>query len=71
MAFDMETLRKHDKVGAIAALEIDRLLLWIRRIENINDDPACFNDDIDRACREAFHGMPMNGKINTLLPDAP
>jgi len=71
MPFDLDALRKHDRTGAIAALEIDRLRLWVRRIENINDDPSCFNAEIDAACRAAFHGLPMNGKINVQLPAPP
>jgi hypothetical protein len=51
--------------------ENERLRLWVRRIENINDDPSCFNVEIDRACRAAWHGLPMNGKINVDLPAAP
>jgi hypothetical protein len=52
--------------AAIFALwaEIDRLKLWIRRIDNINDDPAHFSKEIDDACREALAGKPMTGKIN-------
>lgn len=46
-----------------AAAEIERLRLWIRRIDNINDDPSCFSTEIDRACIDALAGKPMVGKI--------
>jgi len=44
--------------------EVERLKLWIRRIDNINDDPACFNREIDQACRDALAGRPMTGRID-------
>ena len=43
--------------------EVERLRLWIRRIDNINDDPACFNKEIDEACAAALRGDPCRGRI--------
>jgi len=47
-----------------SADEITRLELWLRRIDNINDDPSCFNKEIDDAVRDALAGKPMIGRIN-------
>jgi hypothetical protein len=47
--------------------EIERLRLWIRRIENINDDPAHFSKEIDDACADAIAGKPMVGKITVYM----
>jgi hypothetical protein len=46
-----------------AADEIDRLRLWVRRIDNINDDPSHFSTQIDRACIDALAGKPMIGAV--------
>ena len=51
-----------------AADEIERLRLWIRRIDNINDDPARFSKEIDQACIDALAGKPMIGAINAVCP---
>lgn len=48
--------------------EIERLRLWIRRIDNINDEPGHFSQAIDRACADAFAGKPMTGRINVVEP---
>ena len=34
--------------------EIDRLRAALRRIDGINDNPACYNADIEAALREAL-----------------
>lgn len=47
--------------------EINRLRLWIRRIDNINDNPAKFSTEIDRACADARAGLPMTGRIDAGL----
>jgi hypothetical protein len=72
MAGIVETLRFKERSASYemapickqAADEIERLRLWIRRIDNINDDPAHFSKEIDDACRDALAGKPMTGKIN-------
>ncbi len=50
--------------------EIGRLRLWIRRIDNINDNPARFSTEIDQACIDALAGKPMVGLI-TVQQKAP
>lgn len=62
-----EWLESGDGIVAVccdAAAEIERLRLWVRRIENINDDPARFSTEIDHACIEALAGKPMTGLVN-------
>lgn len=54
----------HGHLHKDAADEIERLQLWIRRIDNINDDPARFDVNIDRACIDALAGKPMIGAIS-------
>jgi hypothetical protein len=49
---------------AEACNEIDRLRLWIRRIDNINDSPAQFSKEVDDACADALSGKPMRGLID-------
>lgn len=68
-----EALMRDPPADSLAAkdAEIAQLRLWVRRIENINDSPATYNSDIDRACRGALYGEPMNGKINAELPPPP
>jgi len=47
----------------------DRIMqLWIRRVDNINDDPARFSTEIDQACIDALAGKPMIGLINAVGP---
>jgi len=60
------TPRENHQQARIDELEAEneRLRLWLRRIDNINDDPAHFSKEIDQACIDALAGKPMVGKIN-------
>jgi hypothetical protein len=58
----------YDQQLANALKEIERLRLWIRRIDNINDDPARFSKEIDQACIDALAGKAMIGLINAKGP---
>ena len=54
--------QEHEVMRA-AATEIERLRLWIRRIDNINDEPSRFSTEIDRACIDALAGKPVTGMV--------
>lgn len=46
--------------------EIERLRGWIRRIDNINDNPSHYSSGIDAACACAYRG-----EVNTGMVDYP
>lgn len=47
----------------VAEDEITRIKTWIRRIENVNDNPSRFHDDIDDYCRAALSGEPPRPEV--------
>jgi Fe-S-cluster formation regulator IscX/YfhJ len=59
-----QNIAQAQKALAAKDVEIERLRLWIRRIDNINDDPARSSKEIDQACVDALAGKSMVGLIN-------
>lgn len=58
-----EPMDLHDKIDDLIN-EVERLRMWIARLDNINDSPAVFNKEIDEACRDALEGKAMTGRIS-------